>query len=100
MSEKLLCRQCAGGLSESAGPGRPSSYCSTGCRRAAQSERQRIGRHLQRLEEEFLGLRHAVRRGGISRSTPVGIQKPAERLEDVTADIAHLRDRLKVLCDD
>ncbi len=100
MSEKFECPQCSAELPAPVGPGRPSSYCSTGCRRAAQSERQRIGRHLQRLEEEFLGLRHAVRRGGISRSTPVGIQKPAERLEDVTADIAHLRDRLKVLCDD
>ncbi len=100
MSEKFGCRYCGAKLPQSEAPGRPSSYCSAGCGRAAQSERQRIGRHLLRLEEEYLGLGHAVRRGGISRATPVGIQKPAERLEDVMADIAHLRDRLKVLCNE
>ena len=32
------------------GVGRPPSYCSTGCRRAAEYELRRIQRHLERLE--------------------------------------------------
>lgn len=102
MSEKLACAYCGGGVEQpSGGVGRPSSYCSAGCRRAAQSERQRITRHLERLEAETLDLRHAVRRGGgLHVAVAAGFQSPAERLEDVERDVAELRGRLRELLDE
>lgn len=81
--------------------GRPASYCSTGCRRAAQSERQRIVRHLSRLEELTMELRHAVRRGSDSKwSTPGGYLTADERLADVQVDIVALTKRLTLLSND
>src|SRR4051794_1485284 len=78
--------------------GRPTSYCSLGCRRASQSERQRIMRRLERLEDEQMNLRHIVRRGDRTHVwSPTGSTLPAERLKDVGADIAELRMRLRRL---
>ncbi len=39
--------------------GRPPSYCSTACRRAAEYELKRLQRHLERLETEGEELRHS-----------------------------------------
>ena len=44
-----LCLKCRTPLTPTAA-GRPPSYCSTGCRRAAEYELRRIQRHLERLE--------------------------------------------------
>jgi hypothetical protein len=80
--------------------GRPPGYCSEGCQRSAQSERQRVGRHLERLEAECMELRHAVARGApIGIVSSAGIVRPAERLADVEGDIARLRSRLRELLD-
>ena len=50
MVEKL-CLKCRKPLKPT-GVGRPPSYCSTGCRRAAEYELRRIQRHLERLEAQ------------------------------------------------
>ena len=50
MAEKL-CLKCRTPLTPTA-TGRPPSYCSTGCRRAAEYELRRIQRHLERLEAQ------------------------------------------------
>ena len=46
-----LCLKCRAPLTPTAA-GRPPSYCSTGCRRAAEYELRRIQRHLERLEAQ------------------------------------------------
>ncbi len=43
------CLKCGSPLTKSA-TGRPPRYCSVACRRAAEYERKRIQRHLERLE--------------------------------------------------
>ena len=48
MAEKF-CSKCRTPI-KPVGVGRPPSYCSTGCRRAAEYELRRIQRHLERLE--------------------------------------------------
>ena len=50
MTEKL-CLKCRTPLTPTA-VGRPSRYCSTGCRRAAEFELRRLQRHLERLERQ------------------------------------------------
>ena len=50
MAEKF-CLKCRTPLTPTA-VGRPPSYCSTGCRRAAEYELRRIQRHLERLEAQ------------------------------------------------
>jgi hypothetical protein len=50
MAEKR-CVKCERPLKPT-GVGRPPSYCSTGCRRAAEYELRRIQRHLERLEAQ------------------------------------------------
>jgi hypothetical protein len=103
MSEK--CRYCGAAVPASTGAGRPADYCTIACRRAAQSMRQRITRHLIALEEEEMDLAHVVehyeRRGDGSKITSrSGYVTPAERLADVRDDAARLRVRLRDLLDD
>jgi len=93
VSEKV-CRYCSQALPVADNKGRPNEYCTSGCRRAAQSERQRLSRHIERLEAETMDLAHAVRRGDSGVMTALGIQSPKGRLEDVLADIALLKERL------
>jgi hypothetical protein len=50
MAEKR-CVKCERPLKPTGG-GRPPTYCSTGCRRAAEYELRRIQRHLERLEAQ------------------------------------------------
>jgi hypothetical protein len=45
----MTCHKCGGPLGAHAGAGRPSVYCSAGCRRAAEYERARIGAELAHL---------------------------------------------------
>src|SRR5687768_17907774 len=45
------CRKCGAELPEAAGPGRPRSYCSVGCRRAAELEVRRLQRALENTED-------------------------------------------------
>ena len=94
------CAYCGGVFAESEGVGRPNSYCSQACRRSAQSERQRIVRRLERLEDEEMELRHRVARRKDDRVFGGGMQLlPADRLQDVESDIRVLRDRLRALFD-
>jgi hypothetical protein len=99
VSEKLQsCAYCGESLAGRDGVGRPSSYCSVACRPGGQSERQRVTRHLSRLEEERMRLRHCVVRRGRERVFADGMQLlPADRLEDVESDITALRARLHEL---
>lgn len=53
-----LCIKCCKPLEKPA-TGRPPSYCSTACRRAAEYELKRLQRHLERLETEGEELRHS-----------------------------------------
>jgi hypothetical protein len=46
-----LCLKCRAPLTPT-DVGRPPTYCSTGCRRAAEYELRRIQRHLERLEAQ------------------------------------------------
>jgi hypothetical protein len=96
-----LCAYCRESFEGHDGAGRPSSYCSRACRRGAQSERQRIVRHLERLEAERMNRRHAARRGDRIRiALPSGLVTAAERLTEIDSDIAELRARLGVLLAD
>ena len=52
------CLKCGKPLEKSAA-GRPPSYCSRACRRAAEYELKRLQRHLERLETEREELRHS-----------------------------------------
>ncbi len=47
------CRKCGRDLPASTGPGRPRSYCSTGCRRAAEYELRRLQKALEEVEEQI-----------------------------------------------
>jgi hypothetical protein len=77
MAEKR-CGKCETPLKPT-GVGRSPTYCSTGCRRAAEYELRRIQRHLERLEAQ--------------RESPMF----AEGAEDA---IATLEARLRILLDD
>ncbi len=52
------CLKCGKPLTKPA-TGRPPSYCSRGCRRAAEHEIRRINRYIERLETEREELRHS-----------------------------------------
>ena len=95
MSDLSTCLCCGTNLEAGDGPGRPSAYCGPACRRASQSERQRIARQLEAFELEKMGLVHRVERGNQTRIMSCGgLLKPEDRLQDVQKDIATLRARL------
>jgi hypothetical protein len=71
--------------------GRPAAYCSRACRRAAQSERQRITRHLYRIEDELREVGHRIARG--DKATFGGV-KPSQRKIELEVDRAALNARL------
>jgi hypothetical protein len=94
---QMTCRKC-GGPVESGGMGRPRRWCSDGCRKSAGLEVRRIGRRLERVEDQLPRWRAAVERG----RHPQGgsLTHARERLADLVA----LRDederRLRHLLDD
>jgi len=90
--EKQGCLKCAGPLPEQAATGRPPSYCSEGCRRAAEFEIRRLNRRLERLEERVSELRH-------SRSSTRDwlCRTPQQALADTEAEIAEAEGRLRAL---
>lgn len=93
------CAYCSGTLPPSDGPGRPPRYCCSGCRRAAQLERQRVCTQLAALETEGMTLRHLVARG-VTIHDAAFLLLPAERLADVETDIKTMRLRLRDLLDE
>ena len=48
---------CGQPLEEKSGAGRPATYCSTSCRRAAEFEIRRLDKLLARLEDSLVNLR-------------------------------------------
>jgi hypothetical protein len=61
------------------GTGRPPSYCSTGCRRAAENERARLSRHLERLEEKLIAM-HLRIPSHVNRSELRALEREIARL--------------------
>lgn len=49
----MRCRKCGSDLPQRPGPGRPLSYCSKGCRRAAEYELRRIQSALEDVEGQI-----------------------------------------------
>lgn len=95
MTEKPTCLKCGRELEDSARSGRPRSWCSTGCRRAAEYELRRLSRRLQALEERASALRHSRdsgRRDWLGRTH-------AEALGDVEAEVREAEGRLRLLLD-
>ncbi|MEC4747959.1 hypothetical protein [Methylomicrobium sp. Wu6] len=50
----MNCIKCGRDFTTTATTGRPPSYCSTACRRAAEMEITRINRRLEALEDELI----------------------------------------------
>jgi len=51
MSTLTRCRKCSAPIEGTGKPGRPRSYCSVGCRRAAEREIRRADRAIEAMEE-------------------------------------------------
>lgn len=51
------CIKCGASLPPSAPTGRPATYCSTACRRAAELEIRRLNRHIEKIEERMAHIR-------------------------------------------
>ncbi|MGB5409333.1 MAG: hypothetical protein WBN08_20625 [Thiogranum sp.] len=88
----LTCRKCGNALQQPA-TGRPPTYCSKACRRAAEYEITRINRHLEKLESERIRLNITDRSGMkdyLGRSNVVA-------LADTQRNIDELETRLLLL---
>jgi hypothetical protein len=83
------CIRCAAPVTKPA-TGRPPTYCSTTCRRAAEFELRRCERRLERLEGKASDLR-------IEGATPDGQGWPDKRLARVTLEIERYERRLEAL---
>lgn len=90
------CMFCSTVYPEPSGTGRPAVYCSPGCRRLAQSEKQRITRHLSAREEELMEVRHRIARGD-NRMLAHGDVAPEVRERELETDIERLTARLREL---
>ena len=88
MVEKF-CLKCRTPLTPTA-VGRPPSYCSTGCRRAAEYELRRIQRHLERLEAQRESPMFAA---GAERAIAELEARLRTLLEDADEDIRAADDR-------
>lgn len=86
------CRKCRGPLPEGSEIGRPASYCSLGCRRAAEFELRRIQTRLQRLEDEEQRCR--LDRTGLSFLDGT---TPAQHAADLAQEIERAEVRLREL---
>jgi hypothetical protein len=83
------CIRCAAPVTKPA-TGRPPTYCSTTCRRAAEFELRRCERRLERLEGKASDLR-------IEGAIPHGHDWHDRRLARVTLEIEHYERRLETL---
>ena len=80
------CRKCGDPVEQTGGRGRPRSYCSVGCRRAAEREIRRADRAIQQMED-------ALRWARINNADRASLAKyETERVR--------LEERLAVLLDD
>ena len=89
---QLKCKKC-GNAMEPPETGRPPTFCSVACRRAAEYERTRINRHLERLESERLEL-NVTDRSGIR---DVLGRSSKTQLADCQRNIDELEQRLRSL---
>lgn len=81
----MTCPKCGAKVPQSTDPGRPLTYCSTGCRRATEYELRRLQKALEDVEDR-------LRWSRINGRTPV----VGERLE---VERLTLEARLHVLLD-
>jgi len=82
---KTTCVKCGKEIEGQTTTGRPKDYCSTGCRRAAEYEKNRINSRMGKLED----LLSSARLG-------CGFD-PASDVEKLKAEIAIYEERLRVL---
>ncbi len=75
----MMCRKCGREVPESVGPGRPRSYCSTGCRRAMEYETRRLQTALDAIEEQLRWCRLGWNGRSESQSSKYDTER--ERLE-------------------
>ena len=83
------CAKCKQPIKETKGVGRNKTYCSAGCRRAAELEIRRINERLVKLENVAQEFR-------LNNSFISSINKE----EDILAEIKRQEDRLKELLSD
>lgn len=53
MTTSVACRKCGAAIEPADGPGRPKTFCSVGCRRAAEREIRRLDRALESVEDRL-----------------------------------------------
>lgn len=81
VSGEKACLRCGSALvARLAGRGRPPSYCSTACRRAAEYELRRVQQGLASLEER--ARRYRLGWFGRSKEPPPEIDEERRRLEE------------------
>ncbi len=95
MVEKV-CKSCGLSLPVNKA-GRPSEYCSTGCRRAAEFEIRRVNRRLESLETSLSSMRINPRD---ALTDMIEGRTHAERVAAVQAELDLLKARFRVLLDD
>ena len=85
------CPKCGSALPRrEPGPGRPSRYCSVGCRRSAEFEIRRIDRAIEKVEDRLRLIR-------TSDMPEVGRREGLAKYE---AELAQLEARFRELLDD
>lgn len=98
---KRSCRKCGTELAAREGAGRPPSYCSTGCRRAAEYELRRVQGALESAENrmahhrEYLALRLSC---GLQCCGGAG--KAEVHLSVLDDERARLEERMRLLLGD
>ena len=92
------CPACSGPLPDP-GRGRPSTFCSTGCRRDAEGERRRLNRRVGKLADERDRLRSfLVTYDGLDDATYGGYVEQLRRsIVEVDAQTEAAKSRLRDL---
>ncbi len=75
LSTAPVCVKCSRPLPEQSGPGRPTIYCSTACRRAVEYELRRVQSALEQVEDQV----RACRFGWYGRTPEHAVAYEAER---------------------
>jgi len=93
---KTACVKCRCPLPPPAATGRPKTYCSSACRRAAEFEIRRIGRHIEGLEQE---IQHLKMYGALSCFAAFDAP-PKDAVKKRASEIRRLEARLRLLLAD
>jgi hypothetical protein len=95
------CRKCGAALAGRAGAGRPASYCSKGCRRAAEYELRRVQDALAAVEKRAMEHREHVALAPHFGLNCCGRGEAVVRhLEWLEEERVRLEQRMRVLLDD